>query len=949
MQNDPRRHTNNHEETRIKNQFGKAFLIEQEAPNHCGMSKVTSENWEQVKELFEAALKREAVERVAFLDGACAGDEALRREVESLLKSYEAAGSFMDAPAVESAAESLLEEPVKLSPGQRMGHYQIINLIGEGGMGEVYLAEDVLLGRKVALKLLPAEFTKDLQRLRRFQQEARAASALNHPNIITIHEIGEVDGLNFIVTEFIAGETLRQRMATARLNLATVLDVATQTAGALAGAHAAGIVHRDLKPENIMVRPDGLIKVLDFGLAKLTEPGTSDVESEARTVARVDTKMGAIMGTAQYMSPEQARGLKVDARTDIFSLGVVLYEMLAGRAPFVGETTADTISVLLHKEPQPLSTLAPDTPADLQHIVSKTLRKDKDERYQTVKSLLVDLKSLKQRLEFEIELERSAPASERAGMEEFRIPASSGRSGEAKTSPPEGSTLSTRPASSVEYLIGGIKQHKRGAALALAVLLLAIGIGYWVLIHRSSSVTTIQSIAVLPFENQNHDPDTDYLSDGLTENIINNLTQLPSLRVIPRSSVFHYKGRETDSMTAGRELGVRAVLTGRIMQRGDNLVVSAELVDIRDNKQLWGEQYSRKVSDALALQQEISRQISERLRLKLTGEDQKQLNKGGTNDAEAYQFYMKGRYYWNKRGASGSLQKAIDQFQQAVQKDPNYALAYVGLADSYGLLEEYTGDQGIETLQKARAFAERALQIDNSLAEAHSALALAYEVLWLWDDAEREYRLSISLNPNYPTAHHWHGEYLLWMGRDDEGLAELKRAQELDPLSLVINMWLAETYFRKGDTDAAIKQSNKVLELDRDFPRSHRLLGIVYLRQGRYEEAIAELQKGTDLSGRASGSLADLGYAYGVWGQPTEAVAIIKELEQKYARHETHAWDIAAVYSGLGDRDQAFAWLEKDFRAHSTSLPAITIGNSFDSLRNDPRYADLLRRMGLRS
>src|SRR3989449_960333 len=786
------------------------------------MSKVTSENWEQVKELFEAALKREPVERVAFLDGACGGQDALRREVESLLKSYEQAGSFMDAPAVEAAAESLLGEQVKLSPGQRMGHYQIVALIGEGGMGEVYLAEDVLLGRKVALKLLPAEFTKDLQRVRRFQQEARAASALNHPNIITIHEIGEVDGMNFVVTGFIAGETLRQRMATARLNLATVLDVATQTAGALAGAHAAGIVHRDLKPENIMVRPDGLIKVLDFGLAKLTEPGTSDVEGEAPTVARVDTKMGAIMGTAQYMSPEQARGLKVDARTDIFSLGVVLYEMLAGRAPFVGETTADTISVLLHKEPQPLSTLAPDTPADLQHIVSKTLRKDKDERYQTVKSLLVDLKSLKQRLEFEIELERSAPASERAGMEEFRIPASSGRSGEAKTSSPEGSTLSTRPASSVEYLISGIKQHKRGAALALAVLLLGIGIGYWVLIHRSSSVTTIQSIAVLPFENQNHDPDTDYLSDGLTENIINNLTQLPSLRVIPRSSVFHYKGRETDSMTAGRELGVRAVLTGRIMQRGYNLVGSAELVDIRDNKQLWGEQYSRKVSDALVLQQEISRQISERLRLKLTGEEQKLLNKGGTNDAEAYQFYMKGRYYWNKRGASGSLQKAIDQFQQAAQKDPNYALAYVGLADSYGLLEEYTGDQGIETLQKARAFAERALQIDNSLGEAHSALALAYEALWLWDDAEREYRLSISFNPNYPTAHHWHGEYLLWMGRDDEGLAELKRAQELDPLSLVISMWLAETYFRKGDTDAAIKQSNKVLELDRDFPRSHR-------------------------------------------------------------------------------------------------------------------------------
>src|SRR5256886_1255969 len=596
---------------------------------------MTSERWEQVGKLYQAALALQPAERETFLDDACGDDKAMRREVKSVLAADSDAGNFLAAGAMKDAAKMLVQDKSLMPIGKKLGHYRVLSLLGAGGMGDVYLAEDTRLKRKVALKLLPAELTANRDRLRRFEQEAQAASGLNHPNIITIHEIGQVDGLNFIVTEFIAGETLRQRMATARLNLATVLDVATKSAGALAGAHAAGIVHRDLKPENIMVRPDGLIKVLDFGLAKLTEPGTSDVEGEAPTVARVDTKMGAIMGTAQYMSPEQARGLKVDARTDIFSFGVVLYEMLAGRAPFLGETTADTISVLLQKEPQPLSTLAPDTPADLQHIVSKSLRKDKDERYQTVKSLLVDLKSLKQRLDFEIELERSAPASERAGMEEFRIPASSGRSGEAKTSPPEGSTLSTRPASSVEYLIGGIKQHKRGAALALAVLLLAIGIGYWVLIHRSSSVTTIQSIAVLPFENQNHDPDTDYLSDGLTENIINNLTQLPSLRVIPRSSVFHYKGRETDSMTAGRELGVRAVLTGPIIQRGDNLVVSAELVDIRDNKQLWGEQYSRKVSDALVLQQEISRQISERLRLKLTGEEQKLLNKGGTNDAEA--------------------------------------------------------------------------------------------------------------------------------------------------------------------------------------------------------------------------------------------------------------------------------------------------------------------------
>src|SRR5213592_426180 len=367
-----------------------------------------AERWLTVERVYHSALERSAEERAAFLSEACGSDDELRHEVESLLAYEVKAKDFIENPALEVAGELMADGQPSLVARQALNHYTILALLGAGGMGEVYLAEDTRLKRKVALKLLPAELTANRDRLRRFEQEAQAASGLNHPNIITIHEIGQVEGLNFIVTEFIAGETLRQRMATERMNLPAVLDVAIQAASALAAAHAAGIVHRDLKPENIMVRPDGLIKVLDFGLAKLTEPRTSDVEGEARTVARVDTKMGAIMGTAQYMSPEQARGLKVDARTDIFSLGVVVYEMLAGCAPFVGETTADTISVLLHKEPQPLSTLAPDTPADLQHIVSKTLRKDKDERYQTVKSLLVDLTKLRQQLEFAAKLERSA-------------------------------------------------------------------------------------------------------------------------------------------------------------------------------------------------------------------------------------------------------------------------------------------------------------------------------------------------------------------------------------------------------------------------------------------------------------------------------------------------------------------------------------------------------------
>src|SRR5436190_17742301 len=369
---------------------------------------MTPERWEQVGKLYQAALALPPDECETFLDDACGDDTAMRREVESLLVAEDGAGSFLAAGAMKDAAKMLVEDKSLSLDGKELGHYHVLSLLGSGGMGEVYLAEDIRLKRKVALKALPTELTANQDRLRRFEQEAQAASALNHPNIITIHEIGQVDGLNFIVTEFIAGETLRQRMATERMDLPAALDVATQVASALDAANAVGIVHRDLKPENIMVRPDGLIKVLDFGLAKLTEPRTSNVDTEAPTVARVDTKMGAVMGTAQCMSPEQARGLKVDARTDIFSLGVVLYEMLAGRPPFLGETTADIISVLLHKEPQPLSTLAPDTPAQLQHILSKALRKDKDERYQTVKDLLIDLTTLKHELEFSAKLERSA-------------------------------------------------------------------------------------------------------------------------------------------------------------------------------------------------------------------------------------------------------------------------------------------------------------------------------------------------------------------------------------------------------------------------------------------------------------------------------------------------------------------------------------------------------------
>ncbi|MDQ2920851.1 MAG: serine/threonine-protein kinase, partial [Acidobacteriota bacterium] len=630
---------------------------------------MTPDRWQHIKRVLDDALERAPGERAGFLDEACAGDQSLRKEVESFIISNQQAGSFIESPAFELMAESLGDETDSMA-GQFFGPYQINARIGTGGMGEVYLAQDSRLGRKVALKMLPDYFTRDDERVRRFQQEARAASALNHPNIITIYEIGQIDSRHFIATEFIEGETLRQRMARTRMKIGEVLEVATQVAGALTAAHQAGIAHRDIKPGNIMLRPDGVVKVLDFGLAKLTEQKGDDLEA----ATLVNTKQGIVMGTAHYMSPEQARGQKIDARTDLFSLGAVLYEMVAGGVPFEGETMMDVLASILEKEPPPLTRHLPEAPKELQRIVIKALRKHVDGRYQTSKDMLADLKSLKEEMEFEAKLESStAPDSiDRVAA------ASSDR--QAMVGPAQKLARQTGKISSAEYLIGEIKRHRAVVAAVVAILVIAAAaIVYSSLAGRGE---TIDSVAVLPFVNASSDENAEYLSDGITESIIYNLSQLPNLKVMSRSSVFRYKGKETDPQLVGRELSVRAVMTGRVIQRGDGLMISAELVDARDNRLLWGQQYNRKMTDILAVQGEISREISEKLRLRLTGEEQKRLTKGYTENAEAYQLYLKGRYYWNKRTEDG-YKKGIEQFLRAIEKDPTYALAYTGLADCY--------------------------------------------------------------------------------------------------------------------------------------------------------------------------------------------------------------------------------------------------------------------------
>ena len=822
-----------------------------------------------------------------------------------------------------------------LVPGTKLGRYEIRAKIGQGGMGEVYLAQDTRLDRKVALKILPAEVAADRSRMNRFVQEAKAASALNHPNIITIYEIEQIDSVNFFATEFIDGQTLRARMRKAPVKLGEVLDVGIQTAGALSAAHAAGIVHRDIKPENIMVRQDGIVKVLDFGLAKLPEPLPPDsVDTEAPTRAVVDTGPGVVLGTAIYMSPEQARGLQVDARTDIFSLGVVVYEMVAGRLPFEGSTSSEVLaSMLSEKEPQPLARYSREAPAELERIVSKALRKEREQRYQTTRDLWLDLQSLKQQLDFEVKLERSVPPETRDGQ--MTVSESSATAGGRAS-----------PTASIESLTSRIKHPQRGLVIALATLIVVSALTY--LFYSARPAGAIDSIAVLPLINSSNDPNSEYLSDGITESIISNLSQLPQLKVMARSTVFHFKGKEIDPRDAGRQLGVRAVMTGRLLQQGDHLIVRTELVNVADGTQLWGAEYDRKLSDVLGLQQDISREISEKLRLKLTGDEKKRLTGRDTTNAEAYQFYLRGRYFWNKRTADG-LTKAMDQFKQAIDRDPNYALGYVGLADCYALLEEYAGVPSTETLPKARAAVDRAIQIDDSLSEAHTSSANIYETMWKWAETEKEYKRAINLNPNYPTAHHWISIYFRTIGQLDDSLREINRAQELDPLSSVIGQNIAEIYLLKNDLNSAIAQCRRIIELDPNFPGAHDELGFAYLKQRRYEEAIAELQKTVELSGNASRYQGDLGYCYAVTGRRAEAQAILKELEAKYARREAVGQYLADVYAGLGDRDQAFAWLEKDFERRSgIRLPFIKWWFTFDDLRGDPRYADLLRRMGLK-
>jgi serine/threonine protein kinase/tetratricopeptide (TPR) repeat protein len=756
---------------------------------------------------------------------------------------------------------------VTIASGTRLGPYEILAPLGAGGMGEVYRARDVRLGREVAVKVLPEHLSRDADLIQRFEREARAIAALSHPNILTLHDFGNHDGISYAVMELLEGETLTARLAHGPLYWPRAVEIAIAVAEGLSAAHSRGIIHRDLKPGNVFLTSDGRVKLLDFGLARL-KFGVSRPEETAAPTEAALTDPGWVMGTAAYMSPEQVRGEPADIPSDIFSLGCVLYETVSGRRPFREKTAAETMASILRDPAPALSEEAPAVPVELSQLVAHCLEKQPGERFQSARDLAFALRAA-----------REAAAAPKTP---------SGRERRA-----------------------------------------------------------IDSVAILPFANVSGDPEVEYLSDGITETIISQLARLPHLRVMARSTVFRYKGSIVDPIAVGRELQVGAVVTGRVFHRGDDLVIKAELVDLADGSQLWGERYTRKIADVLAIENEIADRISESLRLKLSGEEKQRLARRSTENQEAYRFYLRGRFFWNKRTEEG-LRRGIEYFRQAIEVDPLYAAAYVGISHCYALLGFHAIASPGEAFPRAKTAALKALEIDPSLAEARAPLAHALHYYdWNWTESEREYRRCIELAPQDATTHNYYAFSLTLVGRFEEALTEWKRAQELDPLSVVIRAGTGFSFYHARRYDDAIREARMTLEMDPTFAFARRVLGLSFQKTSRPDEAVEELRKAVDFSGGSTQYLADLARAFATAGRQVEARSTLAELEEISKSRYVSPYFVAAVHLALGDRNRAIDGLEEAYRERSLGMTFLKVDPNLDDLRADPRFADLVRRVGL--